>query len=283
MKWGARRERPIPDAPRRCSTQRPSAAFPDSIAIRLMLANAHDLNGNAAAALDAFDCVLAAKPAHVDPRLGRLTNLSYLSRVDEAIAAATAIIDTGTWNVGDAYYWRAWNRYQARQLDEAWADVRQAMSLVSNTAVRARGIHCDARKDLDTSIAHFNRAFEIDPANCLAVWSAGLVHNDRADWPAAAGTFAKAAACFTTAAATARKELAGLEKAALAPAVRRNAAWRAPASASNPPRICASRRPSTPGAGITSGRPSGSPLPHPGRLISCAGTENTSGRKGGRW
>jgi tetratricopeptide (TPR) repeat protein len=198
-----------------------SAAFPDSIAIRLMLANAHDLNGNAAAALDAFDRVLAAKPTHVDARLGRLTSLSYLSRVNEAITAATAIIDTGTWNVGDAYYWRAWNRYQARQLDEAWADVRQAMSLVSNTAVYAlAGSIAYARKDLDTSIAHFNRAFEIDPSNCLAVWSAGLVHNDRADWPAAAGTFAKAAACFATAAATARKELAGLEKAALAPAVK---------------------------------------------------------------
>lgn len=200
-----------------------SAAFPESIAIRLMLANAHDLNGDATAALDAFDRVLAAKPAHVDARLGRLRNLSYLSRADEAISAATAIIDTGTgtWNVGDAYYWRAWNRYQTRQLDDAWADVRQAMSLLSNTAVYAlAGSIAYARKDLDTAVAHFNRAFEIDPSNCLAVWSAGLVHIDRAEWPAAAGTFSKATACFATAAATARKELASIEKAALVPAAK---------------------------------------------------------------
>lgn len=198
-----------------------SAAFPESIAIRLTLANAHDLNGDATAALDAFDRVLAAKPAHVDARLGRLRNLSYLSRTGEAIAAATTIIDAGTWNVGDAYYWRAWNRYQARQFDEAWADVRQAMSLLSNTAVYAlAGSIAYARKDFDTAVAHFNRAFEIDPSNCLAVWSAGLVHIDRAAWPEAAGTFSKANACFATAAATARTELANIEKAALAPAVK---------------------------------------------------------------
>jgi tetratricopeptide (TPR) repeat protein len=198
-----------------------SAAFPDSIAIRLMLANAHDMAGNAAAALDAFDRVLAVKPAHVDARLGRVQNLSYLSRADEAIAAATAMIDTGTWHVGDAYYWRAWNRYQSRQLDEAWADVRQAMSLLSNTSVYAlAGSIAYARRELDTAIAHFTRAFEIDPSNCMAVWSAGLVHGDRAAWPDAAGTFAKAATCFATAADRSRKELASLESAALAPAVK---------------------------------------------------------------
>jgi tetratricopeptide (TPR) repeat protein len=198
-----------------------STAFPDSIAIRLMLANAHDLNGDAAAALDAFDRVLAAKPAHVDARLGRLRNLSFLSRTAEATAAATAMIDTGTWHVGDAYYWRAWNRYQTRQFDEAWADVRQAMSLLSNTAVYAlAGSIAYARKELDAAVAHFNRAFDIDPSNCLAVWSAGLVHIDRAAWPAAAATFSKATACFATAAATARQELATIEKAALAPATK---------------------------------------------------------------
>ena len=165
-----------------------SAAFPESIAIRLMLANAQELAGDAAAALDAFDRVLAARPAHVDARLGRVRNLSYLSRADEAIAAATILIDAGTWHVGDAYYWRAWNQYQSRRFDEAWADVRQAMSLLSNTAVYAlAGSIAYARKELDTAVTHFNRAFEIDPSNCLAVWSSGLVHIDRAAWPAAVG------------------------------------------------------------------------------------------------
>jgi tetratricopeptide (TPR) repeat protein len=131
------------------------------------------------------------------------------------------MIDAGTWHVGDAYYWRAWNRYQSRQLDEAWSDVRQAMSLLSNTSVYAlAGSIAYARKELDTSIAHFARAFEIDPSNCMAAWSAGLVHTDRAAWPDAAGTFAKAAACFATAGDRARKELASIENAALAPGVK---------------------------------------------------------------
>jgi tetratricopeptide (TPR) repeat protein len=209
--------------PERAATllTRAAAALPDSIAVRLMVANAHELAGDAAASLDAFDRVLAANPAHVDARLGRVRNLSYLARTDEAIATATILIDAGTWHVGDAYYWRAWNLYQTRRFDEAWADVRQSMSLLSNTAVYAlAGSIAYARKELDTAVAHFNRAFEIDPSNCLAVWSAGLVHLDRAAWPTAAVTFSKSATCFATAAATARTELVNIEKAALAPAVK---------------------------------------------------------------
>ena len=200
---------------------RAATAFPESIAIRLMLANAQELAGDAAVALDAFDRVLAARPGHVDARLGRLRTLSYLARADEAIATATILIDAGAWHVGDAYYWRAWNRYQSRRLDEAWADVKQALSLLSNTAVYAlAGSIAYARKELDTAVTHFDRAFEIDPSNCLAVWSSGLVHTERAAWPAAAVSFSKATSCFATAAANARTELAGIEKAALAPATK---------------------------------------------------------------
>jgi tetratricopeptide (TPR) repeat protein len=198
-----------------------SEPFPESIAIRLMLASAQETNGDFAAALASVDRVLASKPAHVDAQLGRVRNLSYVGRADEAIAAATRLIDLGAWYVGDAYYWRAWNEYQTRRLDAAWADAQQMMRLLSNTAVYAlAGSIAYARRDLETAVRHFDRAFEIDPANCLAVWSAGLVHIDRAAWPSAAETFSTATRCFAAAARTARTELAGLEQSALEPARR---------------------------------------------------------------
>jgi tetratricopeptide (TPR) repeat protein len=196
-------------------------AFPDSIPAHMLLGNAQEMDGNAAAALAAFDRVLAIKPAHVDAQLGRVRNLSYLGRTDEGIAAATALIDRGTWHVGDAYYWRAWNGYQARRLEAAWADVRQALSLLSNTAVYAlAGSIAYARKELDVAVRHFTRAFEIDPSNCLAIASAGLVHTDQMAWPSAAGDHVKATRCFAQAAATARAELAKLTAASLEPAVK---------------------------------------------------------------
>ena len=196
-------------------------AFPDSIPAHMQLGDAHELNGDAELALAAFDRVLAIKPAHIDAQLGRVRNLSYLGRSDEGIAAATIIIDRGTWHVGDAYYWRAWNAYQARRMEPAWADVQQAMSLLSNTAVYAlAGSIAYGRKELDVAIRHFTRAFEIDPSNCLAIGSAGLVHVEQMAWPAAADDHIKATRCYAQAAATARAELAKLTDAALEPAVK---------------------------------------------------------------
>jgi tetratricopeptide (TPR) repeat protein len=195
--------------------------YPDSMAIRLMLANAQEMNGDFADALASFDRVLASRPAHVDALLGRVKNLSYLGRANEGIAAATALIDLATWHVGEAYYWRAWNAYQTRRLEPAWADVQQALRLLANTSVYAlAGSVAYARRELDTAIGHFDRAFEIDPSNCLAVWSAGLVHVDTMAWPPAADRFSKATACFAMAAKHARTELAALDQTALEPAVK---------------------------------------------------------------
>ncbi len=198
-----------------------SETFSDSLAIRLMLANAQEMNGDFADALASYDRVLVWKPAHVDALLGRVKNLSYLGRADEGIAAAAALIDLGTWHVGEAFYWRAWNAYQTRRLEPAWADVQQALRLLANTSVYAlAGSIAYARRELDTASGHFDRAFEIDPSNCLAVWSAGLVHVDKIAWQPAADRFSKATACFATAARSARAELAALDQTALEPAIK---------------------------------------------------------------
>jgi tetratricopeptide (TPR) repeat protein len=118
--------------------------------------------------------------------------------------------------VGDAYYWRAWNLYQTRRLEPAWADIQQAMRLRANTTVYAlAGSIAYARKELETAVRNFDRAFEMDSTNCVAASSAGVAHIDQAGWPLAAESFSKATTCFTLAASTARKELATLEQSAL--------------------------------------------------------------------
>ena len=200
---------------------RAAEVFPESIATHAMLARAQEMNGEFAGALASFDQVLALKPAHVDARLGRVRNLSFLSRADEAIAAATALIDVGTWHVGDAYYWRAWNQYLARRPEPAWADVQEAMRLLANTSVYAlAGSIAYARKDLDTAVHHFDRALQMDSTNCAAASSAGVVHVDQSAWQLAADKYSKATNCFALAATAARADLEKLEQSSLEPGLK---------------------------------------------------------------
>jgi tetratricopeptide (TPR) repeat protein len=160
------------------------------------------------AALASYDSVLVDVRDHRDAMLGRLLALSYLNRHTEAIATATRMIELGTWHVGDAYYWRAWNRYHIYALESAWADVEQATTLQHTTSVFALGgFIAFARKELDTAIDRFDRAFALDATNCEAVWTAGLVHVEQQRWVLAAPKFSTAMSCFTGAAEEARGEI----------------------------------------------------------------------------
>jgi tetratricopeptide (TPR) repeat protein len=144
-------------------------AFPESIAITLALANSRNSQGEYESALRSFDRVLSAEATHRDALLGRVMSLSYLTRHTEAVASATRMIELGTWHIGDAYYWRAWNRYHLYALESAWADVERATGLLVNTSVYTlAGFIAYARKELDTAIDRFDRAFAIDKSNCEA-------------------------------------------------------------------------------------------------------------------
>jgi tetratricopeptide (TPR) repeat protein len=166
-----------------------------------------------------YDEVLRDEPTHRDALLGRVMSLSYLNRYVDAVAAASGMIELGTWHIGDAYYWRAWNRYQLHQLPLARDDVEHAMKLLMNTSVYTlAGFITYAQVELDTAIERFDRAFALDNTNCEAVWFAALVHVDQEAWSNAAPRFSRAMTCFASAAADARAEIARLEAAAPAPA-----------------------------------------------------------------
>ena len=189
-------------------------AFPESHALTLALAGGHNALSNYEDALKLYDSVLVDVPTHRDALLGRVMSLSYLNRYVDAVASATYMIELGTWHQGDAYYWRAWNRYQLHQLPVAWDDIEHATKLRVDTAVYTlAGFIAYARVELDTALDRFDRAFALDNTNCEAVWFAGLVHVDQQAWPGAAPKFSRAMTCFGSAAADARAEIARLEEA----------------------------------------------------------------------
>jgi tetratricopeptide (TPR) repeat protein len=192
-------------------------AFPESPAIVLALGNAQNALSAYELALANFDAVIATTPTQREALLGRVVSLSYLSRHSDAIAAATRLIDLGTWLIGDAYYWRAWNRYHVYELDAAWSDVEAASKSNLDTAVfTLAGFVAYARKEPDTAVNRFDRAFELDPANCEAVWMSGVVHVDQQRWGEAAPKFSRGMTCFTSAAEQAAVEIAETERASYA-------------------------------------------------------------------
>lgn len=193
-------------------------AFPVSHAIILALARAQRALGEYEAALASVDSVIADAPVHRDALLARVENLSYLNRHEEAVATASRMIEIGTWHLGNAYYWRAWNEHHLRQLDAAWTDVERAITLQSNTSVYTlAGFIAHSRKALDTAVDRFDRAFDIDGTNCIAVFSAGMVHVEQQEWPPASTKFSESMKCYTADASAARAELARIEASTTAP------------------------------------------------------------------
>lgn len=195
--------------------------FPTSAAITLALGNAQNMLGDYPAAIASFDTVLAETPTHREALLGKVMSLSYLSRHTDAVSVATQMIDLGNWHVGDAYYWRAWNRYHLYHLDPAWDDIEQAVKLLVNTNVYTlAGTIAYARRQLDTALDRFARAYAMDRSNCEAVWTPGLIHVDQEAWTDAASKFALASGCFDQAATTARAEFARVEASTVAEPVK---------------------------------------------------------------
>jgi tetratricopeptide (TPR) repeat protein len=183
-------------------------AFPESLALDIAWANTNMSAEEFEPALSGFDHVLATFPEHRDALSGRMQSLSYLMRHPDAIATATRILDLGTWHIGDAYYWRAWNRYHLKEYDAAWADVENALKGVSNSGVyMLAGLIAYARTELPTAVQRFDRAFEINPSACDAVWMSGLVSIDLTELAVAAPKFTRAMTCFVSAAAALRGDL----------------------------------------------------------------------------
>ena len=189
------------------------AAFPNSLALTAAWSNANMAAEEFEPALSGFDSMLAVFPDHRDALIGRATALSYLMRHPEAIAAATRVIDLGTWHIGDAYYWRAWNRYHLKDYETAWADVESATKGIANARVyMLAGLIAYARTALPTAVQRFDRAYEIDSSACDALWMSGLASIDQTELATAAPKFTKAMTCFISAAASLRQNRERVEK-----------------------------------------------------------------------
>ena len=185
--------------------------LPESPIVTTVLAGLMRSRTELVRALALYDGALEIRPTQRDALLGRVITLSYLKRPDEAIATTTRMIELGTWHIGSAYYWRAWNQYQKGQLVAAAADVAAARRLLLNDDVMTlsgmvaydQKRPADARKD-------FEGALQMNSARCIARWYLGVLDLDEEAWAAAVGEFSPAGECFERTAQSVRAEIAQL-------------------------------------------------------------------------
>jgi tetratricopeptide (TPR) repeat protein len=182
-------------------------SVPSSPIITTTLATVWSSRNEFARALALYDDALAIRPAQRDALLGRARMLTYLGRSDDAIVTATRLIDLGTWYLGDAYYWRAWNRYATGNIAGAAADVVDArryqssgeLLTLSGMIAYDQQRPADARRD-------FDEALRVNPVNCPAMWYLGLIDVDARNWQPGRDTFVNAAGCYTSAVAAIETE-----------------------------------------------------------------------------
>jgi tetratricopeptide (TPR) repeat protein len=187
------------------------AAFPDSPAIAMELANALRQR-SVSGALALYERVIARVPDHHDAWLGKGMCQSYLGRHTDAVATFTHLIGMGRWLVGESHYWRAWNRHQLKELDAAWADVETAKQTLYNADLYTlAGVIAYDRQQLEVARPHLEKGLELQPRNCTAAWYLGLVHAAQERWPEAGDTFTTASSCYRLDADDGRRQLTEAE------------------------------------------------------------------------
>ncbi|MPZ18542.1 MAG: hypothetical protein GEV06_11605 [Luteitalea sp.] len=192
--------------------------IPESPALALQLADAYLAASQFAPALESYQHALKLMPAQRDALLGKTMTQSYLTRHGEAIATATRLIELGAFHIGEAYYWRAWNKYHQQQLETADDDIEEAKKRWYHTDVfTLAGIIAYDQKKLEDAHRDLEAAVELDSGNCQATWYLGLTFAGLERWPDGGNLFAQARACAEGAEQELRNTLALIENAEMAP------------------------------------------------------------------
>ena len=173
--------------------------FAKSPSVTYLSGNFNQLLGDCREALRFYEETLALKPVHENGLLGRTVCLTYLKRTDEAIAAATTMIEAKPFNIDEAYYWRAWNYHFLKDLPAARRDVELAKARASNVRIHTlAGMIEHDQDDLDPAekdLLDAKRGREGE-LNCTARWYLALVEIKRGRWTASAGHFEDAMGCY---------------------------------------------------------------------------------------
>jgi len=138
---------------------------------------------------------LALFPTYRDALLGQGLCLGYLGQNEEALTILGRLIELGTYYIGEARYWTAWNFNELGRLEEARRAVESAkVFLVGVSDVAAlSGIVAYRQGRLDDAEKDLREALNIEPSDSDAAYYLGRLYADRKDWMNSGIYFAGAA------------------------------------------------------------------------------------------
>jgi tetratricopeptide (TPR) repeat protein len=141
---------------------------------------------------------LALLPNYRDALLGKAMCLGYLGRCDEALAVLGRMLELGTYYVGEAHYWTAWNLNELGRLEEAWRSAETAkMFLVGQSDVLTlSGIIAYKQGRLDDAENDLRESLALNRDDCEAAFHLARVYADRREWLSSGIYFSGAAGCM---------------------------------------------------------------------------------------
>lgn len=172
-------------------------AFPASLSIPTRIGEIYIEWEEWQAASEAFSRVLAVRPRHPDALIGQTQAVSRLGRYQEGIATATTLIDSGTWFVGQALYWRAWNHHVLKEYATARVDMARTKTLMVNGNVfLLSGLiewGLEARPNAERE---FQEALKMDLGQCEAAFYLGGVRAELRNAEPAIAALRQANQCY---------------------------------------------------------------------------------------
>ena len=193
------------------------AAIPESPQVRILLASIYLATEELDRSLEYYLKTLEVLPEYRDALLGQAICLSYMKRYDEAIVVLDRILALGYWLLGESYYWLAWNKHELKRDAEALRDIDEAKGRLPTTSevFSLAGTIGLERDELARAERDFQEALRFNPANTEALFGLGDLAARRADWPAAALLFQKAAAALEANAALFAAKIKEIEGSAM--------------------------------------------------------------------
>jgi tetratricopeptide (TPR) repeat protein len=173
------------------------AKWPRSSTVNYGLGVLNQTAGDCRAAVGYYDKTLREYGQHEDAHLGKLMCLSYLGQHDDAIVEATGMIVTKI-NIGEAYYWRAWNKRELKLFPAA----RRDSDLMKTTYFNERAMTLAGQIEYDVDDLPIAEKDLTDAVrlghgeNCVAQWYWSLVQLKKQAWPQTADGFSKAMECY---------------------------------------------------------------------------------------
>jgi tetratricopeptide (TPR) repeat protein len=164
-------------------------------------------------AFAAYHEATTAVPGQRDAMIGEAKALSYLDRSDEAIAVLDEMVRLGTWYLGEAHYWRGWNRLHLKQFDLANDEVAAArkympmdplVDKLSGRVALARNEIERAEREFRTAVEHFTGRQTRD---CDTNYYLASVLVMQRKWPEGAQWFSQALPCYVEDEQAARRKI----------------------------------------------------------------------------